>query len=626
MIASLATMGCHANRGGDETDPSLDGDGRNNIPPTADSLAFSTDEDTPVAILLSGSDGDRDDLSFVIETAPTNGALTETETGWTYTPNPDFNGNDSFEFAATDGKTASVPSRVTLTVYAVNDPPMLDEQTTTTPEDIPVGIDLSVHDPEGDPLTWSVHTAPSNGTLQGDPPNLVFVPDADWFGSDWFTIQAFDGEAWSTPAQVDVVVTPENDAPTAVDLSIEVDAGQTVQLPLQGSDIDGDAIAFEIVSPPDMGSVTESNGDWWFTAAAGDNGPADFTYRAVDPDGATSDTAEVVVDIDGGPRVPTTEAFYTGGNTEIDIDLSDLVGDVGGEITDFEWIDVGPSFALDDPTGRFRFRPPLGIAHQSYRGTLTVEYDDGTTIASELTLHVLNLVRHVSPSGSPTASGTSWDPYDEPEQPVFLSGVDEWVYIEAGTYQMGISTLNTDTGTHIVGEGADLVLDGWVIRQAGDRPLLETSGNAVASLGPVEVAGLDFLHTTGSGAPAITVSNTTSAHVRHVSLDGYNDGLSLYRVDEVTVVGLDALDVGATGLDISQADSVTLSEVHVEGGNTALILYRVDAAIVDDFDSVDTLAYGIDASNDDPAIDATLTLNGQRSTVSQRSTGVSGCG
>lgn len=96
-----------------------------NNAPLASSSSVTTDEDTPVAITLGGIDPDGDDLTFTISTAPQYGTLSGAGAIRTYTPAPDFNGNDSLEFTVTDGRGGSASAFVTITVRAVNDAPVV---------------------------------------------------------------------------------------------------------------------------------------------------------------------------------------------------------------------------------------------------------------------------------------------------------------------------------------------------------------------------------------------------------------------------------------------------------------------------------------------------------------------
>ena len=51
-----------------------------------------------------------------------------TDGSFTYTPNADFNGTDSFTYTASDGTAASNVATVTMTVDAVNDAPVAIER------------------------------------------------------------------------------------------------------------------------------------------------------------------------------------------------------------------------------------------------------------------------------------------------------------------------------------------------------------------------------------------------------------------------------------------------------------------------------------------------------------------
>lgn len=97
---------------------------RNFRPPFATpGIAVLIDEDTPTAVTLDGSDPDPlDSLSFNVVDPPANGSLSIIGSQATYTPDPDFFGEDVFSFAADDGVFASAPEDVRVTVAEVNDP------------------------------------------------------------------------------------------------------------------------------------------------------------------------------------------------------------------------------------------------------------------------------------------------------------------------------------------------------------------------------------------------------------------------------------------------------------------------------------------------------------------------
>ncbi len=89
-----------------------------------------------------------------------------------------------------------------------NQPPVAEAQSVGTPEDTPLAITLAGTDPDGDPLTYSVVTPPSNGTLTGTAPDLTYTPDPGYLGSDSFTFKVNDGAIDSTTAAINITVNP----------------------------------------------------------------------------------------------------------------------------------------------------------------------------------------------------------------------------------------------------------------------------------------------------------------------------------------------------------------------------------------------------------------------------------
>jgi len=100
-----------------------------NTPPVALPDSYTTDEDVPLSVTAPGIlgndvDDDGDSLTALLVSNPIHGSLNLASDGsFTYTPDGDFNGSDSFNYRATDGIAVSNIATVTLTVTAVNDAP-----------------------------------------------------------------------------------------------------------------------------------------------------------------------------------------------------------------------------------------------------------------------------------------------------------------------------------------------------------------------------------------------------------------------------------------------------------------------------------------------------------------------
>jgi adhesin/invasin len=105
-----------------------------NSAPTAQSdnnPAYTVDEDGTLNIttlenrvLFNDTDPDGDNLTAVNASNPAGGTVTLSSNGsFNYTPDPDFNGPDSFTYQANDGLANSNTATVSITVTPVNDPP-----------------------------------------------------------------------------------------------------------------------------------------------------------------------------------------------------------------------------------------------------------------------------------------------------------------------------------------------------------------------------------------------------------------------------------------------------------------------------------------------------------------------
>jgi hypothetical protein len=89
--------------------------------PVATGQSVTMNEDEVLTGFVSGTDADGDELTyFQVGMGPFNGTVSVASNGaFTYTPNPDFFGTDSFRFRANDGEKSSIMGAVRITVNAV---------------------------------------------------------------------------------------------------------------------------------------------------------------------------------------------------------------------------------------------------------------------------------------------------------------------------------------------------------------------------------------------------------------------------------------------------------------------------------------------------------------------------
>lgn len=190
------------------------------VAPVANNDNYATNEDTALPIAAPGvlgndTDADSPTLVAVLVSTPSNGTLMLNSDGsFVYTPNANFNGNDSFTYAATDGLNNSNVATVSITVNAVNDAPVATNDTYTVTQETPLlipapGLLSNDSDVDSKALTVSLVSNPANGsvTLNANG-GFSYLPNNGFVGSDSFTYQTSDGQATSNVATVQIMVNP----------------------------------------------------------------------------------------------------------------------------------------------------------------------------------------------------------------------------------------------------------------------------------------------------------------------------------------------------------------------------------------------------------------------------------
>ena len=182
------------------------------------------DEDDAVQIPIFDNDSELPDTGVLTFTEPANGSVTVDENGTpndptddivTYTPNPDFNGQDTFDYTLCnsfgDCSTATVTVTVTPIVDTVAD-------VVTTEEDTPIQITWSGNDNDlPDSGTFTV-TDPTNGTVTvndngtpNDPSDdmVTYTPNPDFDGTDMFDYTVCDALGNCSTATITIVVSDQ---------------------------------------------------------------------------------------------------------------------------------------------------------------------------------------------------------------------------------------------------------------------------------------------------------------------------------------------------------------------------------------------------------------------------------
>ena len=256
-----------------------------NHPPVAQDQSVSTNQNTPVDLTLVASDSDGDPLTYSTVSLPSHGTLSGAPPNVTYMPDTDYTGSDSFTFKAYDGTDDSNTAIVNITVTHTNNPPVAQDQSVSTNQNTPVDLTLVASDSDGDPLTYSTVSLPSHGTLSGTAPNLTYIPDTDYTGTDSFIFKANDGTADSNVATVSINVSYNagvNNPPVAQDQSVTTKQDMPVDITLVAMDADSDALTYTIVDDPGHGNLSGTAPNVTYTPDMDYTGSDSFTFEAND--------------------------------------------------------------------------------------------------------------------------------------------------------------------------------------------------------------------------------------------------------------------------------------------------------------------------------------------------------
>ena len=327
------------------------GTGSNNPPVAVDDDTYNTDEDIELVIGATGvlgndSDPDSDPVTAVLNVGTANGSLVLNPDGsFTYTPDADFNGVDNFTYHANDGSANSNVATVTITVNAVNDPPVASVDATAvvkggTVETIVRANDTDVEDgvPSG---IVAITTAPVNGsaTVKADGAIEYIHNDSDTVSDNLsYTVKDSNGVP-SNIATLNITVNAGNTAPVALDDAYDVDEDAGL-VPLamhsvltNDSDVDNDPLSAYLVVDANFGTLS-LNPDGFFTYDPDPdyNGPDSFTSDGL------MDSNEATVEITVNP---VNDAPVAVNDTPTVNEGDTVIVDVRANDTDME--DVTPS-------------------------------------------------------------------------------------------------------------------------------------------------------------------------------------------------------------------------------------------------------------------------------------------
>jgi len=375
--------------------------------PVVSNQDLSVAEDTPATLTLRGTDVDNDPLTFSIVTGPANGTLTGTAPNLTYTPAPNFSGVDRFTFKANDGTGDSNVATMVLSVRPVNDAPVAGADSATTPEETPVTVNVLANDSDadGNPLTLTAVSQPSNGAAVINAGQVVYTPNANFSGSDSFTYSVSDGQGGTATGMVTIRVTPVNDPPTAAGQDVALDEDGSAPITLGAADADGDPLTFSIASGPAHGTLSGTAPNLTYRPAPNFAGADSFTFKVNDgaADSAVATVTLTVRPVNDAP-VAGADAAATPEETAVTLDVLANDTDADGNPLSIASVTQGANGTVQLNGGQVVYTPNVNFAG-SDTFTYVVSDGQGGTATGRVTVTV-SPVNDAPTAGADTATAS----------------------------------------------------------------------------------------------------------------------------------------------------------------------------------------------------------------------------
>jgi uncharacterized repeat protein (TIGR03803 family)/VCBS repeat-containing protein len=233
------------------------------------------------------------ELGTATITNPTTGAFT-------YTPNANANGVDTFTFKVNNGSLDSNVATVAVTIVPVNDPPVATNGAISVTQGSATNGRLVANDIENDPLIFTIVANGSAGTaVVTDVATgaFTYTPGGETLGPDSFTFKVNDGTSDSNIATVSVNITA-NTPPVAHNQSVSAAEDEQTSIVLTASDGDGDFLTFTILDHPVHGTLSGSAPNLIYSPSPNYHGPDSFTFKAND---GLTDSISAAVSISVAP-------------------------------------------------------------------------------------------------------------------------------------------------------------------------------------------------------------------------------------------------------------------------------------------------------------------------------------
>ncbi|MGD0090750.1 MAG: Ig-like domain-containing protein, partial [Planctomycetota bacterium] len=438
----------------------------------------------------------------------------------------------------------------------INSPPVAQNLSLSTNENVPLTIANAATDVDGDNLTYTIIAPPFSGTLSSATLPLVYTPNPGFWGTDTFTFKANDGQADSNIGTVTIFV---NYIPAVQDVAVTTNQNTPVQITLTGTDAQDYPLTFTVVDQPVNGNLAGTTPNLTYTPSADFHGSDSFTFQAnngiVDSNiGRVSITVALV----STTPIAVNDTYNVAMNAPTTVSSLDgvLANDMdasGAPLTAI--LGDGPTNGslILNPDGSFAYTPDPGFQGID---SFTYEANNG---ALDSNVALANI--HVTGQATPVFSNLTPDAWTNQAQPT-ISGDMAGIGINTKTLLIELRQVFGTTAVPIVAFAPGV--DNNHFQASPPFSLEETTYEVAASIS-----------TNGNAAPVsatwrfqvdltppvlLTFSpNAPASEPRPMITASYSDALSGIATVGMTLDGESIADFTSTATDLSYVPAADLA-------------------------------------------------------------------
>ncbi len=358
-------------------------------PTTMNSMATVVENSSGNNIPLSISGGTP--TYVTVTTSATNGMAVANGISVFYTPSPNYAGNDSFQYTASNSYGTSTPATVAITVSVQVQPPVANPVSKTvaynsTNNNVPLSIS------GGAATSVAVSTAAGHGTATASGTTISYTPTTGYSGPDSFYYTASNAGGTSAPAKATITVNQQAPIANPVrDTVGESSGNNSVPLNITG----GTPTSVAVSTAPSHGQASPSGILIYYTPTIGYVGSDSFQYTATN---AAGTSAPATVSMTVSTTTPPPIANPVNASIGYNASQTDLPLNITGGAASSVAVTTPPSRGNAVVMGPTIWYTP----NTGYSGPDSLYYDAsnsaGTSSPALVTITVATPNTHISPN------------------------------------------------------------------------------------------------------------------------------------------------------------------------------------------------------------------------------------